>query len=88
MTSVVSQAGVVYVVLDSPELRYSRPYLPRAQRSPATISGRPDSSGAGGGCWRVAVRLTPEDQAQLVNVLARIEDTSVCPGRGASRGRQ
>ena len=78
-TSVVSKAGVVYVVLDSPNyvtadriaaaLSQALPPFPdsRIQRVQAVDAGR------------VAVRLTPEDQAQLVGVLARIQSTAVVP---------
>lgn len=78
-TSVVSKAGTVFVVLDSPNyvnadriaaaLSRILPAMPDARVS------RVQAVDAG----RIAVRLTPEDQAQLVSVLAQIEGTSVIP---------
>ncbi len=82
-TSIVSKAGSIYVVLDSPNyvtaqriteaLEAKLPPMPdaRIERVQAVDAGR------------VAVRLTPEDQAQLVSFMARIEDAQVVPDEEA-----
>ncbi|HZR33825.1 MAG TPA: flagellar basal body P-ring protein FlgI [Nevskia sp.] len=78
-TSVVSKAGTVYVVLDNPNyvtadriadaLSAALPPMPdaRVHRVQAVDAGR------------VLVRLTADDQAQLVKVLATIEATAIVP---------
>lgn len=79
MTSIVSSAGSVYVVLDTPSyvtadrvasaLSQALPPYPdtRVQRVQAIDAGR------------IVVRLTPQDQARLVSVVATIEATPVVP---------
>jgi len=78
-TAIVSKAGSVYIVLDSPSYvtadriaqALSAVLPPMADRR----IHRVQAVDAG----RVAVRLTPEDQAELVRMLALIEDTQVVP---------
>lgn len=82
-TSVLSPSGTVFVVLDSPD------YI-TAQRVAEALTSLfpplPDARVArvrAVDAERIAVRLTQDDQAALVNVLARIEDAAVVPDEAA-----
>lgn len=78
-TSVLSPSGTVFVVLESPD------YI-TAQRVAEALTGlfppMPDPRVArvrAIDAGRIAVRLTQDDEAGLVQVLARIEDAAVVP---------
>ncbi len=78
-TSVVSQAGNLYVVLDDPDFTTAGRV---ADAINATLSPMPDSSeirARAVDASRVVVHLTEGERADLVHVIGRIEDSHLVP---------
>ncbi|MDB5986160.1 MAG: flagellar basal body P-ring protein FlgI [Nevskia sp.] len=82
-THIVSPAGTVYVILDSPDYTtasrvaeaLSQQFAPLPDPNVVRVTAV-DAS-------RIAVRLTDEDRSRLVDVVARIENANVVPDQVA-----